>query len=539
MKVVITGPKAVGKTTIGNLLGAQLGVDAIDVDDVIEELYSREYGAEKTFREIFKDHGRETFRELEREAIEKLAAREWCIISTGGSSLMDPHSRRHLRPRSVWVYLDVSSEYLWERISGKGLPAFLQGLDDPEEAFRERTERAREVLLPHCDCVVDAGKKRPDEVASAARQEIAAELASRTEAANTFGDIIRLTTFGESHGPMVGAVLDGLPPDVELDAEYIQKQLDRRRPGQSDVSTQRKEHDKVRIVSGVFEGKTTGTPIGLLIKNKDSHSRDYEAIRELFRPGHADFTFWRKYGRRDHRGGGRSSGRETACRVAGGAIAKQVLEDRGVTIRGGTIQIGDVHAEKNVWEEVENNPVRSLDPDVAPAMKECIQAARREGESVGGVVKAEVTGLPPGLGDPIFAKIDARLARAVFSIGAVKGVEFGAGFGAASLRGSENNDEMRDMGFITNNAGGVLGGISSGQPIVMRVGIKPTPSVSVAQKTCDVHGNNREVKTEGRHDPCIAPRIVPVIESMIALVLLDAWEIQERINPGWHEHSPD
>ncbi|MFO7945986.1 MAG: chorismate synthase [Armatimonadota bacterium] len=537
MKIVVTGPKAAGKTTVGALLGKRLGIDSIDVDGVIEKLYADQYGSEKTFREIYQSHGAQTFRELERRAIAEVATAEWCVISTGGSSLMAPKSRRLLRPRSVWVYLDAAPDSLWDRLTSDGLPAFLQGLDDPRVAFVERTEEAREVLLPHCDCVVDIEDKDPDEVAEAALQEITAELASRMEAPNTFGDVIRLTTFGESHGPMVGAVLDGLPPDVEIDAEYIQQELDRRRPGQSDVSTSRTEADRVQIVSGVFEGKTTGTPIGLLINNRDTHSRDYEAIRELFRPGHADFTFWRKYGRRDHRGGGRSSGRETASRVAGGAIAKQILKDRGVTIRAGTVQIGEVQAQKTVWEEVENNPVRSVDPDAAPQMEECIRQARADGDSVGGVVKAEVTGVPAGLGDPVFAKLDARLAQAIFSIGAVRGVEFGAGFEAASLRGSQNNDEMRDMQFLTNNAGGILGGISSGQPIVIRVGIKPTPSVSVAQRTCDTDGNNRIIETEGRHDPCIAPRIVPVIESMIALVLLDAWEIQERINPGWNENE--
>ena len=536
MRVVITGPKASGKTTVSRLLSEELGLRWIDVDHVIEEMYSEENTEGKDCAEIYRSEGKDAFRALERRAIEEVAGEQWCIISTGGSSLLDPESRRLLRPHSIWVCLDARPDYLWQRICDKGVPAFLEGVDDPESSYRERASLIHEILLPRCDCVVDAERER-EHLSEAVLQKVTAEMASRAESANTFGDIIRLTTFGESHGPMVGAVLDGLPPGIHLDSEYIQRQLDRRRPGQSKVSTTRKESDRARIVSGVFEGRTTGTPIGILIKNKDSHSKDYGPLRELFRPGHADFTFWRKYGHRDHRGGGRSSGRETACRVAGGAIARQILEERGVTIRAYTREIGGVKAEEIRYEEIENNPVRCPDPAAAERMEAQIMSARQSGDSLGGMVQAEVSGLPAGLGDPIFAKLDARLAQAIVSIGAVKGVEFGAGFAVAGMRGSENNDEMRDMEFVSNNAGGVLGGISTGQPLVLRAAIKPTPSVSVLQKTCTTSGEDVDLEIEGRHDPCIAPRVVPVVECMIALVLLDAWEIQERINPGWREST--
>jgi chorismate synthase len=536
MRVVVTGPKAAGKTTVSRLLSEAQGLQWVDVDHVIEELYRERNREEKDCSEIYRTRGKECFRELEREAIEQVADDHWCVISTGGSSLLHPESRRLLRPRSIWVYLDASADFLWERLSTRGIPAFLEDVEDPERAFKERASLIQDVVLPRCDCVVDAEKEK-EHLSDTVLQRVTAEMAARTDAANTFGDIIRLTTFGESHGPMVGAVLDGLPPGIPLDAEYIQRQLDRRKPGQSSVSTSRKESDRARIVSGVFEGQTTGTPIGILIKNKDSHSKDYGPLRELFRPGHADFTFWRKYGRRDHRGGGRSSGRETASRVAGGAIARQILRDRGVTIRAYTRQIGDVEAREVCYEEIENNPVRCPDPEAARRMEQTILDARENGDSVGGMVQAEVMGLPAGLGDPIFAKLDARLARAIVSIGAVKGVEFGAGFAVAGMHGSENNDEMRDMEFQSNNAGGVLGGISTGQTLVLRAAIKPTPSVSVHQKTCNTSGENVDLEIEGRHDPCIAPRVVPVVECMIALVLLDAWEIQERINPGWRERE--
>lgn len=529
MRIVITGPKGAGKTSVGELLAERLEVEFVDTDDLIERLYLSRTGEEKSFREIYRDRGREYFRDLEKEAIRELASKQWCVISTGGSALMNPESRRMLRPRAVWVYLDVTPDVLWERVSRDGIPAFLDDSDEPEEQFARRISRTRDVLLPHCDAVVECEEETLAEVTTAVRDRIGEEIEVRAEAPNTFGDLITITTFGESHGPMVGAVLDGLPPGIEVDSEFIQKELDRRRPGQSSLSTQRNEADKVRIVSGVFEGKTTGTPMALLIDNKDSHSKDYEPYRDLFRPGHADFTFWRKYGIRDHRGGGRSSGRETAARVAGGAVARQVLQDRGVRLRACTVRIGQVEAERMNWDEVEKNPVRAPDARSAEMMQKEIEDARRDGDSVGGLVYAEAVGLPAGLGDPVFGKLDARLARAVVSIGAVKGVEFGAGFDVVERRGSKNNDEMADGQFLTNNAGGVLGGISSGAPLVLRAAIKPTPSVSTEQRTCDVDGENRTVTIEGRHDPCIAPRVVPVIENMMALVLLDAWMIQDRI----------
>ncbi|HSV96030.1 MAG TPA: chorismate synthase [Spirochaetota bacterium] len=346
---------------------------------------------------------------------------------------------------------------------------------------------------------------------------------------SSFGEVLRVTTFGESHGPAVGAVLDGVPPMVELSEVDIQRELDRRRPGQSAVTTPRAEEDRVHILSGVFEGKTTGAPICMLIYNKDQDSSKYEAIRDVFRPGHADFTLWKKFGIRDHRGGGRSSGRETAGRVAAGAVAKKLLAEHGISVTAFAQEIAGIRGEVEDLGFIESNPVRAADPSAAKLMEEAIIRARAEKDSVGGVVRLVVRGVPAGLGDPVFYKIDARLAMALFSIGAVKGVEIGAGFKSARLRGSENNDPMRDGAFLSNNAGGILGGITTGADIVACVAVKPTPSIFRGQDTVDTDGNSRSISVEGRHDPCIVPRIVPVVEAMAAIVLLDALEIQRKI----------
>jgi len=342
---------------------------------------------------------------------------------------------------------------------------------------------------------------------------------------NTIGRIFTVTTFGESHGPGVGAVVDGCPPGIELSREQIQKELDRRRPGQSDVTTKRNEQDYVEILSGVFEGRTTGTSIGLLIRNQDVDSKPYAELKDIFRPGHADFGYFAKYGVRDHRGGGRSSGRETSARVAAGAIAKRVLETFGAWIIGGTIQVGPIRAEKFLPEEIERNAVRCPDPDKAADMTGLIKKLKEQGDSIGGIIEVRAFGVPAGLGEPVFSKLSADLGAALLSIGAVKGLEFGDGFSTALRKGSENVDPFVSEGgkihAKNNSAGGILGGISTGDPVIVRLAVKPTSSIALAQQTVDVSGQPREFKIQGRHDPCICPRIVPVAEAMVALVLLD------------------
>ncbi len=323
----------------------------------------------------------------------------------------------------------------------------------------------------------------------------------RNYSLNTFGRNFRVTTYGESHGKALGAVIDGCPPGIPLSEGDIQPFLDRRRPGSGDLVSKRAERDQIEILSGVFEGKTTGTPIGLIIRNEDVKSEDYLPIKGAFRPGHADYSYQAKYGIRDFRGGGRSSGRETVSRVAAGAVAIKVLTCAGVTVAGRVIE---VHGRTNA-EEIEEE----------------IRTARDAGNSVGGIVEIVAKGSPPGIGDPVFGKLDAEIACAMMGIGSVKGIEIGEGFNVANLRGSENNDEMRETGFLTNHSGGILGGISTGADIVVRIAVKPTPSIALKQMTMTVSGAPATISIKGRHDPCIAPRIVPVAESMLAIVLLD------------------
>ena len=325
---------------------------------------------------------------------------------------------------------------------------------------------------------------------------------------NTFGRNLRITTFGESHGRALGAVIDGCPPGIPLDETDIQPLLDRRRPGTSPLTSARKEADRTEILSGVFEGTTTGMPIAMIFRNTDMKSKDYEALREVFRPGHADFTYQEKYGIRDHRGGGRSSGRETVGRVAAGAVAMKILARAGITVSG---KIHSVHG-KTAPKEIKNE----------------ILVAQNNGDSVGGIAEIVAKGCPAGLGDPVFGKLDALIAGAMMGIGAVKGVEIGDGFAVAQRYGSENNDAMTKKGFASNHAGGILGGISSGQDIVVRIAVKPTPSIERTQQTRDIHGNVVEISVKGRHDPCIVPRIIPVAEAMLALVLADALLEQEK-----------
>ncbi len=349
---------------------------------------------------------------------------------------------------------------------------------------------------------------------------------------NTFGTIFKITTWGESHGRAVGAVVDGCPAGLDLAADDIQKDLDRRRPGQSRASTQRKEEDRVEILSGLFEGKTTGTPISMVVWNKDADSSAYDAIRNTPRPGHADYTYQAKYAIRDHRGGGRASARETVGRVAAGAIAKKLLSQEGIEICGYVIELGGIKAAipevpiSKLRSLSESNPVRSPDPGAAEKMLSHLDEARKEGDSLGGVVEVVAEGMPSGLGEPVFDKLDADLAKALMGLGAVKAVEIGAGFESARMRGSEMNDplSLRDgqVYFESNNAGGILGGISTGQPIICRIAVKPTPSISRKQRTVDLFsGKEAQIEIKGRHDPSIPPRIVPVAEAMVALVLAD------------------
>ncbi|MBV9115785.1 MAG: chorismate synthase [Acetobacteraceae bacterium] len=342
---------------------------------------------------------------------------------------------------------------------------------------------------------------------------------------NSFGHLFRVTTWGESHGPAIGCVVDGCPPRIALSEADIQPWLDRRRPGQSRFTTQRQEPDQVRILSGVFEGQTTGTPIALLIENVDQRSRDYGDIAARFRPGHADLAYELKYGIRDYRGGGRSSARETAMRVAAGAIARKVLE--GVQIRGALVQMGPhgIDRARWDWDAVERNPFFCPDPLAAEAWETLLSEVRKQGSSVGAVIEVWAEGVPPGLGAPVYGKLDADIAAALMSINAVKGVEIGEGFAAAALRGEENADEMRMQGgvvaFGSNHAGGVLGGISTGQPVVARFAVKPTSSILTPRRTVDRAGGETEITTKGRHDPCVGIRAVPVGEAMLACVLAD------------------
>ena len=358
---------------------------------------------------------------------------------------------------------------------------------------------------------------------------------------STFGRILTVTTFGESHGPGIGVVMDGAPSGIALTVEDIQKELDRRRPGQSAITTPRAEKDKVEILSGVFDGLTTGTPIALLIRNEDKRSSDYDNLKSLFRPGHADWTYGAKYGVRDWRGSGRASGRETAARVAAGAVARKILAVRGASIMGYSREIAGVRAARVVPEEIEKNPARCPDPDAAPLMIARIEEAKAQGDSGGGIVEVVVQGCPPGLGDPVFDKLEALLGHAILSVGAVRGVEIGAGFEATRLRGSAYNDEPymdgSRMRTRTNNAGGIAGGISNGMDIVIRAAMRPPASISRAQKTVDSQGAEVTVEIAGRHDPCIVPRAVPVIEAMTALVLADCLLVQDAYSSAYRPKS--
>ena len=352
-------------------------------------------------------------------------------------------------------------------------------------------------------------------------------------AGNTFGSLFRVTTFGESHGLALGAIVDGCPPGMELSEADLQPDLDRRKPGQSKYTSQRKEEDQVKILSGVFEGVTTGTPIGLVVENEDQRSRDYSKIKELYRPSHADFTYQKKYGVRDYRGGGRASARETTMRVAAAGIAKKYLaETCGIAIRGYLAQIGNLLVESIDLSEVNNNPFFCPDRELVPQIENLIDELRSDGDSVGAKLTVVAENVPVGLGEPVFSKLDADLASALIGINAVKGVEIGEGFDVVHKRGSEHRDEMDESGFLSNNSGGTLGGISSGQNISLSVAIKPTSSITKEATTQSVGGGVETISTTGRHDPCVGLRAVPILEAMVGLVLMDHFLRDRAQNAG-------
>lgn len=339
---------------------------------------------------------------------------------------------------------------------------------------------------------------------------------------NTFGKLFSVTSFGESHGPAIGCVVDGCPPGLALTTEDIQQELDRRKPGTSRHVTQRRESDTVEILSGVFEGKTTGTPIALLIRNEDQRSKDYSKIMDVFRPGHADYTYWQKYGIRDYRGGGRSSARETAVRVAAGAIAKKWLHEKfNIVIRGYMAQLGTIEIPFKQWDDVKKNPFFVADNGYADQLEKFMDQLRKSGDSVGAKISVVAEGVPVGWGEPVYDRLDAEIAYAMMNINAVKGVEIGAGFASVSQKGTEHSDEMTPGGFLSNNAGGILGGISTGQNITVNVAIKPTSSIRLGRRSIDKNGTPVIVETHGRHDPCVGIRATPIVESMLALVLMD------------------
>lgn len=353
-------------------------------------------------------------------------------------------------------------------------------------------------------------------------------------AGNTFGEVFRITTWGESHGPGVGVVIDGCPPEHELSPEDFEREMERRRPGKHPTDTPRREADRVEILSGVFEGRTTGSPVSLFIRNQDVKSGPYGILRDLFRPGHGDYTYYRKYGHFDFQGGGRSSARETASRVAAGVLAEKILAPLGIRVTAYTLELGGIRAKSFDRDLLTKPPFFCPDPEASERMEKAVSEAKREGDSLGGIVEVRVRGCPPGLGEPVFDKLDADLAKGIMSIGAIKGVEIGEGFAAAGLKGSENNDPLGPSGFMTNHAGGILGGISNGDEILVRAAVKPIPSIRKEQQTIDRQGRPARLNLEGRFDVSAIPRILPVIEAMVKIVLADHSLRQRAWGKGAH-----
>jgi len=529
MRIVLVGPKGVGKTTLGEKIAKELSVNFYDIDLLIEEIYFSKNNKQLSCREIFNKHGENFFRQLENLAVKKSSELNWCVIATGGGTMFNATARLQLRQNSIIVYVNAKDDFLWQRIVAIGVPSFFEG-EDGFSKMVTKNKRLYEATSHLTDIYYEIEKKNSVNAHRKISTEIINLYEKQMKSPSSMGEMINITTFGESHGSAVGVVLDGVAPGILISNEDIQKELNRRRPGQSKVTTQRNESDKIEILSGIFEGKTTGTPICMLVYNKDQDPSKYENLKNLFRPGHADFTFAKKYGLRDYRGGGRTSGRETIGRVASGAVAKKLLLERGIKIFAYSEEIAGITAHKEDMDFIEKNSVRTADPDVAQKMEEAITSAKMQHNSIGGVVKLIVQGMPIGIGDPVFYKLQARLSMAIFSIGAIKGVEFGAGFQVAKMTGSQNNDEMKDGKFLSNNAGGLLGGISTGQNIIARIAVKPTPSIYKEQQTITFDGNNTKVAIEGRHDPCLLPRIIPVVESMVAIVIYDALNIQDAID---------
>jgi len=538
MNIVVIGPKGSGKSTVGAAIAGALELPVVETDTTIETLYSEKENESLSYREIFRKIGDEGFRALELESVQRCASLDWHLILTGGGTFMNAESRRALRGDNLILFLTADLDTLWSRAIEGGVPSMYEG-DSGKEKFTLTTQFRDEVMRPFADVCLDTSELEPEDLAEVACELISQELSVRSKSANTFGDVIRLTTFGESHGPAIGGILEGVRPGIPIDEDAIRVQMERRRPGQSKVVTQRKEKDEVKILSGVFEGKTTGHPIGFMIENQDQHSKSYDNIKNLFRPGHADFTFYKKYGLRDYRGGGRSSAREQAVRVGAGAIARDILGKQGVEFHAYAVEVGGIKADTCDYSVIETNPVRCADPVAAKKMEEAILDARKDTDSIGGIIQIDILNVPIGLGDPIFAKLDARLTHAFMTVGAIKGVEVGEGFALTRLRGSQSNDNMKDGRFLSNHGGGIGGGISTGQTITLRVALKPTPSIAKQQESLDVDGNNVPVEVKGRHDPCLVPRAVPMLENVAALVILDAWEIQTRLNPDWEPETFD
>ncbi len=451
MNIVLIGQKGSGKSAVGAALAQELGLPVVETDALLEDIHAVEHKRRLTCREIFQRGGEKVFRKFEQKAASDAASRDWHIIVTGGGTFLNADTRNALRANALILLLTAPPGTMWERAILGGVPPMFEGAEGREK-FYEQTRLREEVYMPFADIVLDS-RTSPKEIAADAAKKISEEIAVRSRTANTFGDIVRVTSFGESHGKAIGCILEGIRPGVEMNEAIMQEQLDRRRPGQSKLVTQRKEPDIVTILSGVFEGKTTGAPIGLIIYNEDADSQKYDEIKDLFRPGHADFTFYKKYGLRDHRGGGRSSARETAMRVAAGAVAMHMLKARGVEIHAHAVEIAGIAAKTCDYAVIEQNLVRCADLDAAKLMEEAILAARKDRDSVGGIVQLDIHGVPAGLGDPIFAKLSARLGHAMMTIQAVKGIEIGDGFALTRMRASQVNDQMADGGFLSNHDG--------------------------------------------------------------------------------------
>ena len=525
MNLILIGFMGVGKTTVGRRLAERLGRPFLDTDILIEETHSM------TIAEIFERYGERFFREKEKEVVSHVSKLAECVIATGGGVVLDPGNVARLKDWGLLIHLALSPDKIFERIGGE-LTRPLLRKEDPMLAL-EDFYRSREAFYQACsDLTVDRNGMDVEETVEKILGDIhpwmkegrshGSPVEREVEMSNCFGERFRITTFGESHGKAMGVVIDGVKPGLDFDIEAIQKDVDRRRPGQNPLVSSRKESDQVEILSGVFEEKTLGTPICLVIPNKGHDPKAYDDLKDLFCPGHAGYTTLMKYGIRDHRGGGRSSGRETVSRVAAGAFAKKELAKEGIRIIAYTLEVGGVKARRIDFDEVEKNPLRCPDKNAARQMEKKVLSCKADGDSIGGTVEVIGQNVPPGLGEPVFKKLDAEIAKALISIGGVKGVEIGDGMKVARMRGSEHNDQMDRTGFRTNHSGGILGGISTGQEIRVRIAVKPTPSIEKEQETVDTSGNERSVSIRGRHDPCICPRIVPVAEAMMALVLYDA-----------------